>query len=125
MNILRHPAERGGSDQAGGWFERFSQAASNLTSSPWFYGFCVALVVAFIAVDATGANVVWDYALTGGMSAVTLLLLALLKNAESQTEHAIQIKLDAIGRVLLEQLHIDDPDTRTELEKALRHEKDV
>lgn len=125
MRLLRHPTERGGSDQAGGRFERFSQAASNLTSSPWFYGFCVALVVAFIAVDATGASVGWDYALTGGMSAVTLLLLALLKNAESQTEHAIQIKLDAIGRVLLEQLHIENPRTREELERALGHDKDL
>ena len=123
--MLRHPVERGGSDRAGGWFERFSQAASNLTSSPWFYGFCVALVVSFIAVDATGANVVWDYALTGGMSAVTLLLLALLKNAESQTEHAIQIKLDAIGRVLLEQLPIESISVREELEQALRHDEDL
>lgn len=123
--MLRHPVERGGSDRAGGWFERFSQAASNFTSSPWFYAVCVALVVAFIAVDMAGVNVVWDYTLTGGMSAITLLLLALLKNAESQTEHAIQVKLDAIGRVLLELLPIENARVRDELERALRHDKEL
>ncbi|GGX73735.1 hypothetical protein [Streptomyces anandii] len=36
------------------------------------------------------------------MTAVTLLVLALLKNSEMRAEHAIQRKLDAIARALLE-----------------------
>lgn len=87
--------------------------------------FCVALVAAFITVDAVGANAMWEYGLSGGMSAVTLLLLALLKNAESQTEHAIQTKLDAIGRVLLEHPDLGSGSARHDLEMAILHDKDL
>ncbi len=82
MSSLEHPSERGGAERAGGVFERFSEAASNLTSSPLFYGFCVALVGAFIAAHVARLGVEWELALGGGLSAVTLLLLALLTNSE-------------------------------------------
>lgn len=126
MSSLRHPTERGGGKQAGGMFERFSELASNFTSSPLFYGFCVALVAGFIAVHVAGLGVDWELVLGGSLSAVTLLLLALLKNSEVQTEHAIQTKLDAIGRVLLEQ--DDDAERRRaqdELAEAVRHDEEV
>jgi low affinity Fe/Cu permease len=90
-----------------------------------FYGLCVALVTGFIAVHASGVNIRWELALDGGMSAVTLLLLALLKNSESQTEHAIQTKLDAIGRVLLEQGEADRRRAREDLAEAIRYDKQV
>lgn len=125
MSSLQHPTERGGSERAGGVFERFSEVASNFTSSPLFYGFCLALVSAFIAVSAGGLGVEWELAFDGGMSAVTLLLLALLKNSESQTEHAVQTKLDAIGRVLLEQSEADRRRALDELAEAIQRDEQV
>jgi low affinity Fe/Cu permease len=125
MGVFEHPAERGGGERAGGPFERFSQAASNFTSSPVFYGICVALVVAFVAVHAARVSGRWELALTGGMSAVTLMLLALLKNSESQTEHAIQTKLDAIGRLLLAPDGADRRRAQQELANAIRHDTDM
>ncbi len=125
MSSLQHPTKRGGSLRAGGAFERFSTAASNFTSSPPFYGFCVALVAAFIAVHAASLGVGWELALGGAMSAVTLLLLALLKNSEAQTEHAVQTKLDAIGRVLLNLSDADRQRALNDLAEAIRHDDDV
>ncbi len=37
------------------------------------------------------------------MSAIVLILLALLKNSERRAEHAVQRRLDAIAAALLEQ----------------------
>lgn len=125
MSSLEHPTERGGGERAGGVFERFSEAASNFTSSPLFYGFCVALVCAFIAVHVAGLGVAWELALGGGLSAVTLLLLALLTNSEGQAEHAVQTKLDAIGRVLLEQDDADRRRAQDELAQAIGHGEEV
>jgi hypothetical protein len=38
----------------------------------------------------------------GAMTAVTLLLLALLKDAEMRAEHVVRRKLDAIAEVLVD-----------------------
>jgi low affinity Fe/Cu permease len=125
VSSLQHPAERGGSERAGGAFERFSQAASNFTSSPVFYAFCVILVLAFVVVHAADVDLHWQLGIDGGMSAITLLLLALLKNSENQTEHAIQTKLDAIARVLLDRGEAENEEAHRQLREAIEHDKEV
>lgn len=125
MSSLEHPSERGGAERAGGVFERFCEAASNLTSSPLFYGFCVALVGAFIAAHVARLGVEWELALGGGLSAVTLLLLALLTNSEGQAEHAVQAKLDAIARVLVAQNEADRRRAENELAATIRSEQEA
>jgi low affinity Fe/Cu permease len=59
------------------------------------------------------------------MSAVTLLLVALLKNSELRADRAMQLKLDAIAAALLEVRGPDlDADGRKDLEEAVRlHEE--
>ncbi|MEU0007265.1 hypothetical protein ABZ079_24040 [Streptomyces sp. NPDC006314] len=60
-----------------------------------------------------------------GMTAVALLLLALLKNAEVRAEHAIQRKLDAIAGALLE-AHTGEPGQAFEdLRNAIRMEEET
>ncbi|WP_308403822.1 hypothetical protein [Streptomyces rhizoryzae] len=73
-----------------------------MTSSPLFFTVCLALVALFVAVHL--AHLPLDVQLLAGhfLSAVTLLLLALLKNSELRAEHAIQRKLDAVAAALLE-----------------------
>ncbi|MFI6449197.1 low affinity iron permease family protein [Kitasatospora sp. NPDC050543] len=118
---LSHPADRG--DGARGRFERLAETASNLTSSPAFSLFCVLLVAAFIAVHAAGLSTEWQILVGDTMTAITLLLLALLKNAERRAEHAVQRKLDAIAAALLEQHEGHEGDAHKELRKAIRMEE--
>ncbi|MET8783842.1 low affinity iron permease family protein [Streptomyces sp. NPDC004589] len=118
--LVRHPA-------AGkrGRFERFSEAASNFTSSPAFYVVCLVLVALFIAAHAAGLEVTWQLLAGDLMTSVTLLLLALLKNAERRAEHAIQRKLDAIAAALLEQDEGQARKAQENLRKAIRMEDEV
>jgi len=98
---FQHPAERGGKQP--GRFARLAEAGSNLTSSPLFFSFCLLLVAAFIAVHVFSLSMDWQHVAGDAVGAVTLLLLALLKNAERRAEHAVQHKLDAIATALLRQ----------------------
>lgn len=112
---FKNPVHRGGARR--GRFEQFAEYASNFTSSPAFFAFCLLLVGFFVAAHA--AHLRLEVLLLAGesMTAVTLLLLALLKNAEMRAEHAIQRKLDAIAGALL----AAHPDVRSQAFEDLRN----
>jgi hypothetical protein len=57
---------------------------------------CLVLVAFFIAVHAAGLAVTWLLLAGDLMTSVTVLLLALLKNAERRAEHVVQRKLDSM-----------------------------
>ncbi|MFD9004785.1 low affinity iron permease family protein [Streptomyces sp. NPDC059582] len=97
---LQHPADRGGDRR--GRFEQLAEAASRFTSSPVFFGLCLLLVAAAVAVHVAGLDLEWQVFVSTCMTSVTLLLLALLKNSELRAERAIQRKLDAIAAAMLE-----------------------
>ncbi|MGW6918394.1 low affinity iron permease family protein [Kitasatospora sp. NPDC054939] len=120
---IEHPAVRAGHDRT--WFERLAETASNLTASRLFYVCCVLLVLANVVVHLLGAPLSWQLAAGDAMTAVTLLLLALLKNAERRAEHAVQRKLDAIATALLEQRDGADRDTRRTLDEAIGMDEEV
>ncbi|MFD8635973.1 hypothetical protein ACFV17_28095, partial [Streptomyces sp. NPDC059656] len=61
----------------------------------------------------------WQHLAGDAMGAVSLLLLALLKNSERRAEHAIQRKLDAIAHALLEQREGAWSSAHRELEDAI------
>ncbi|MFF2078759.1 low affinity iron permease family protein [Kitasatospora sp. NPDC058162] len=117
---LDHPAERGR-----GRFARLAERASNLTSSPLFYALCVLLVAGFVAVHVAGLSTSWQLLVGDMMSAVTLLLLALLKNAERRAEHAIQRKLDAIAAALLAEEEGNRSEAMQDLRDAIRMEEEI
>ncbi|WP_343070798.1 hypothetical protein [Streptomyces bathyalis] len=120
---LQHPAERGGDQR--GRFERMAETASNVTGSPVFYGFCLLLIVTFVVVHVTPVPVSWMIFVGDMMAAVSLLLLALLKNTERRAEHALQRKLDAIARVLLEEHDGGSHKARESLREAIRMDENV
>ena len=93
---LKHPAEEGR-----GRFDEVAEAASNFTSSPTFFALCLLIVGAWAASFTLGDAA--HHAAGDLMAAVTLLLVALLKNTERRAEGAVQQKLDAIAAALLEQ----------------------
>src|SRR5881227_3844682 len=98
---MKHPTERGGEERTR--FDRIAEGASNFTSSPVFFGICLTLVAAWAAASALGLDRdVRDF-LGFALSALTLLLLALVKNSELRADYAVQRKLDAIAEALLHQ----------------------
>ena len=109
---LKHPAE-----DSRGRFDALAETASNFTSSALFFDLCLAVVVVWVASFAFGDTA---HHIAGDlMAAVTLLLVALLKNAERRAEGAIQQKLDAIAAALLEQRKGNKTAAQGELAEAI------
>jgi low affinity Fe/Cu permease len=114
---LQHPADR--TENRRGRFDQFAERASFLVSSPLFFVVCVVLVIVWAAGLAVGATDRFEAATAGGMSAVTLILLAVLKNSELRTERALHTKLDAIASALLEERRGHEGDAEEQLERSI------
>ncbi len=105
---LEHPADRIARRQTEperqrpNAFDRFAQRTSFLASSSFFFVVCALLVLAWALGFVFGASDRLEAALAGLMSAVTLMLVAVVKNSELRAERAVQQKLDAIAASLLE-----------------------
>jgi low affinity Fe/Cu permease len=117
-----HPTERGGKGRT--WFDQAAEAASNFTSSPWFFGVCTLLVVGWIGCYVVGAPESVKVFIGSAMTAVTLFLVALIKNAERRAEHAIQQKLDALIQARYDESRGRRPDSDA-LEAALELHDEV
>jgi low affinity Fe/Cu permease len=114
---LQHPADR--TEHRRGRFDQFAERASFLASSPLFFVACGALVVAWAVGLIVGASGRFEAAAAGGMSAVTLILVAVLKNSELRTERALHTKLDAIASALLEERRGHQGDAEEQLERSI------
>jgi low affinity Fe/Cu permease len=114
---LEHPADRFAHHR--GRFDRFAQRASFLASSPLFFVACAALVLVWAVGLTVGASSRFESAAAGLMSAVTLILVAVLKNSELRTERALQIKLDALASSLLEDRRGHQGDAERQLEESI------
>ncbi|MEU0037623.1 low affinity iron permease family protein [Streptomyces sp. NPDC006333] len=123
MMTIEHPADRGGDER--GRFERFAESASKFTSSPVFFVFCLALVSLTVALHVAGVEVTWLLFASESMTAVTLMLLALLKNSELRADRAIQRKLDAIAAALLESQEGTPGKAHEKLKAVIRLEDEI
>lgn len=120
---VKHPVERGGEGRS--LFDRMAESASNLLSTPMFFALCGALVLAWTCSYALGWSDAVRFFLGDLLGAITLVLVALIKNAERRAEHAVQFKLDAIAEMLLA-THAGTADHAAEdLERAIRRHEDV
>ncbi|MBT2455778.1 low affinity iron permease family protein [Streptomyces sp. ISL-86] len=119
---FQHPGKKA-TDGRIGPFERFAERASNFTSSPVFFLLCVLLISGVGVVHAAGLSMSWQHVVGDSVTAVSLLLLALLKNSELRAEHAIQRKLDAIAAAMLEQQEGKRGKAHEDLEAAIRIEE--
>jgi low affinity Fe/Cu permease len=115
---LKHPVERGEMDRRG-LFDRLAQRASYFSSSPLFFVLCLALIVAWLGGYVVGASSSYEQAMGTALTAVTLLLVALLKNAELRSEAAIQSKLDALATGMLEEIRDEGEEADPMLERAI------
>lgn len=114
---LQHPADRTADRR--GRFDQFAERASFLASSPLFFIACAMLVAAWAVGLAVGASDRFEAATAGGMSAVTLILVAVLKNSELRTERALHTKLDAIASAFLEERRGHQGDAEEQLERSI------
>ena len=101
QHTFRHPADRTEGLERG-WFERLAEAGSFLAGSPFFFAICLVVIVVWMVGLIVGASDRFEIATSGLVSVLTLVLVALLKNAELRAERAIQQKLDAIASSLLQ-----------------------
>jgi low affinity Fe/Cu permease len=120
---LQHPVERGGAGR--GRFEQLAERVSNIASSPTFFAVCSLLVLLWALSYALGWSPDTRFLLGDLLGAVTLVLVALLKNAERRAEHAVQFKLDAIARALLATHTGTDEEAIEDLESAIGRHEDV
>ena len=114
---VKHPTDRGSEGRT--LFDRAAEAASNFSSSPMFFTVCGLLVAAWAASYVLAASDTVHHVLADAMAALTLLLVALLKNAERRAEHAIQGKLDRLAEAMLAERREDPDDGAEELEEAV------
>jgi low affinity Fe/Cu permease len=114
---LQHPADR--TVDRRGRFDQFAERMSFLASSPAFFVVCVLVVLAWVVGLALGASDRFEAATAGLMSAVTLMLVAVLKNSELRTERALHTKLDAIASSLLEDRRGHEGDAEQQLERSI------
>jgi low affinity Fe/Cu permease len=116
---LRHPADRTGGVERGR-FEHLAEYGSFLASSPFFFVVCLLVIVGWVVGLFVGASDRVEVAGAGLISALTLVLVALLKNAELRSERAIQQKLDAIaGSLLQHRRGGDEVESERDLEEAI------
>ena len=119
---VKHPVERGGNGRS--LFDRVAENASNLLSTSVFFALCAALVVAWVLSYALGWSDALRLFLGDLLGAITLALVALIKNAERRAEHAVQFKLDAIAKMMLATHRGEDDGAVDDLERAIeRHEE--
>jgi low affinity Fe/Cu permease len=115
---LKHPVERGEEGRRGA-FDRLAQRVSYFSSSPLFFALCLGLILAWIAGYIFGASAAYEQAMGTGLTAVTLMLVALLKNAELRAEAAVQSKLDALATGMLEAIRNEGQKADPMLERAI------
>jgi hypothetical protein len=122
-SLLRHPTERG---EGRSRFDVAAETASNLASSSFFFSVCLLIVLAWIVGLVVGLSSQTENDLIGAMAALTLLLVALLKNSERRAERAMQLKLDAIAAALLDDRgrNLDD-EAKAGLADAVRLHEEI
>jgi low affinity Fe/Cu permease len=121
---LKHPVDRGEVGRRGR-FDSFAQAASYFTSSPVFFAICIVMVLAWAGGYALGASARYEQAVGTLLTAMTLLLVALLKNTELRAEAAIQAKLDALATGMLESIRSEGERADPMLERAIGIDEEV
>jgi low affinity Fe/Cu permease len=95
-----------------GLFDRFASAASAFASRAWFFAGCLLLILlwapTFLFLDLD----TWQLIINTATTIITFLLVALLQNAQTRSEAALQQKLNAIAEALSDVMgHLADDNT--------------
>ena len=78
-------------------FAAFATRTAKVTGSPWTFGACLALVLAWAASGPVfGFSETWQLVINTGTTIVTFLMVFLIQNTQNRDGAAIQIKLDEL-----------------------------
>ena len=90
-----------------GFFDRFAGVAANLASRAPFFAFCLLLVIIWLAqgvvlIISKGSlhgflDAQYQLEINTTTTIITFLMVALLQNSQTRTDHATQHKLNAIA----------------------------
>jgi hypothetical protein len=103
-----------------GFFDRFAGMASSYASRAPFFAACVALIIIWAPSYFLFPLDTWQLIINTATTIITFLLVALLQNSQTRSDHAIQHKLNALAKGLADLMdaqasrHSDD-DLRQDL----------
>jgi hypothetical protein len=83
-----------------GFFDRFAGGASAVASRAPFFAFCVVLIIVWAPTIAFLNLDTWQLIINTATTIITFLLVALLQNSQTRSDHAIQHKLNALAKGL-------------------------
>jgi low affinity Fe/Cu permease len=110
-----------------GFFDRFATAASNIASRAVFFVLCVALVIVWAPSILFLRDIdTWQLIINTATTIVTFLMVALLQNSQTRSDHAVQHKLNAIADGLADLMaHLSDHHDIDELHHDMRELRDA
>lgn len=102
-------------------FDRMAESLHRFVSSAvYFVMGLLLLLLAFGAAGLAGFSDPWFWGISLSLTSVTFLMVAILENASRRSDLALQHKLNAHSRALLEILGTKGtPGTREELQKSI------
>src|SRR5437660_11828270 len=106
-----------------GFFDRFAGVAAHIASRAAFFAFCVLLIVIWApSFFLFGSVDTWQLIINTITTIVTFLLVALLQNAQTRADGAVQHKLNAMaeGLAALMRYSIDEERDSDRLRKDIR-----
>ena len=83
-----------------GVFDRFASTASSFASRAPFFAACVALIVVWAPSYFLFPLDTWQLIINTATTIITFLLVALLQNSQTRSDHAIPHKLNALANGL-------------------------
>jgi low affinity Fe/Cu permease len=84
-----------------GFFDRFAGYSSDILGRALFFTFCVALVLLWAPTIFLLHNIdTWQLIINTVTTIITFLMVALLQNSQTRSDHALQHKLNAIAQGL-------------------------
>jgi low affinity Fe/Cu permease len=82
-------------------FAAFASKTAKITGSPWAFGACVALVLAWAVTGPVfGFSETWQLVINTGTTIVTFLMVFLIQSTQNRDAEAVQIKLDELIRAM-------------------------
>lgn len=113
-----------------GFFDRFAGRASEIVSRAPFFAFCMLLVLAWVVEGVVrmitrgpSAFLDGDFQLQINTTTtiITFLLVALLQNSQTRSDHAVQQKLNAMADGLADLMdHLAERDDDDDLRRDIR-----
>ncbi len=81
-----------------GFFDHFAGVAALVASRASFFAFCVLLIVAWAPTILFLQSVdTWQLIINTATTIITFLMVALLQNSQTRSDHAVQHKLNALA----------------------------